>query len=312
MHESSAMGSLPQVVGIGYSVIDYLGVVPTIPAFDDPTVTRTDFRVSGGGQVATALVTLARLRARAAYIGVVGDDDAGHHMRDAFVREGVDVSAMRHQPGARSHVSLVLVDQTTAKRAIMTYRGACSPLELDETARTLICGARFLHLDGHEGPTSVEAARLARAAGARVCLDVNKVRDDTAAQISLTDVLIVPESFASTLTGAEDEATAARALRDCGPEIVVLTRGKDGCLLLAAEGMYEQGAFPVTAVDTTGAGDVFHGAFTFGLLQGWNPQRTARFASAVSALKCTVMGGRTGIPTLAEVEAFLARHPQAD
>ena len=146
-HEAARPGNRRMdVIGIGYSVLDYIGLVPRIPPFDGDTVTMLDFTKSGGGQVATALVALARLGATVGYLGVVGDDHPGRFMRDEFIREGVDVTRMVLEPGARSHVSIILVEEGSAKRAIMTYRGTCRDLELTETDLAFLqgIGCQFL------------------------------------------------------------------------------------------------------------------------------------------------------------------------
>jgi len=295
------------VIGIGYSVLDYIGLVPGIPPFDGETVTMLDFTKSGGGQVATALVTLARLGATVGYIGILGDDPHGHFMRDEFAHEGVDVSRLIMEPGARSHVSIVLVEQGSAKRAIMTYRGTCRPLELSEGDLDYVKSAEYLHLDGQHAHAAFLAAEEAREAGVKVCLDINRMSTEARQLVDLSDILIVPAGFAVAFTGENNLWVAGRQLLSCQPTTVVITRGPKGCLCFNKDEQLEQPALLVHTVDTTGAGDVFHGAFLFGLLQGWSLKATAGFASAVAALKCRKPGGRSGIPSRSEVEAFLSR-----
>jgi len=293
------------VIGIGYSVVDYIGLVPRIPPFDDDTVTMLDFTESGGGQVATALVTLARLGATVGYVGILGDDPHGHLMRGEFIREGVDVTRLILEPGGRSHVSIILVEQGSAKRSIMTYRGTCGPLELTEADLDYVRSAKYLHLDGLHAPSALLAAQEARQEGVKVCLDINRVRPEARELVDLSDILIVPAAFAVAFTEENDLWAAGEYLLACQPATVVITRGVKGCLCLTEDEQCEQPALPVRAVDTTGAGDVFHGAFLFGFLQDWSLKATARFASAVAALKCRKLGGRSSIPDRSEVEAFL-------
>lgn len=295
------------VIGIGYSVVDYIGLVPRIPPFDDETVTMLDFARSGGGQVATALVTLARLGATVGYVGIVGDDPHGRLMHDEFIREGVDVTRLILEPGARSHVSIILVEEESAKRSIMTYRGTCRSLQLTETDLAYIKSAKYLHLDGHNAQAALLAGQEAHKAGIKVSLDINKMRPEVQDLVDVTDILIVPAPFAATFAGGNDLHAAGHCLLSYQPAVVVITRGADGCLCFTKDQQFEHRALPVCATDTTGAGDVFHGAFLFGLLQGWSLKAIARFASAVAALKCRELGGRSGIPNPLEVETFLER-----
>ncbi len=123
--------------------------------------------------------------------------------------------------------------------------------------------------------------------------------------VGLTDVLIASHNFASQFTGIDDPERAMGKMRSLGPEIVGITLGDDGCILSWENNIHREPAFAVNTVDTTGAGDVFHGAFIYGLLQGWPMDKIARFANAVAAMKCRKLGGRAGIPTLDEAMAFL-------
>jgi len=142
-----------------------------------------------------------------------------------------------------------------------------------------------------------------------VVLDPGKttwqVDEDMVTLVGLTDVLICGSGFGPAMTGKQEIWEAGAALLNRGPRLVVQTEGAAGSYTTTAAECFHTPAFQVEVVDTTGAGDVFHGAYIFGLLQGWDNQRIARFASAASAIKCTHLGGRSGIPGLAEVQKFL-------
>jgi len=293
------------VVGLGYCSWDYLGIVDHIPDFDAPTVSMGDFASSGGGPVSTALVTLARLGARTGYLGTVGTDETGISLKRAFEQEGVDISHLRVQPGARSPVCIVLVHASTGRRTILCYRGTCQELELQQVDRAYITAARFLHLDGHHMSAAITAAQWMHEAGGTVVLDANKPRPHLDELLSWVDVLITNASFPPAYTGQRDIARAAHKLLRTGVKLVVTTLGEKGCLCFTNESTLEVPGFKVSVVDTTGAGDAFHGAFIYGLLHGWKLQRTATFANAVAALNCTALGGRTALPGLQKVEAFL-------
>ena len=296
-----------------------------------------DFAISGGGPVSTALVTLARLGARTGYVGAIGDDAAGLSLRRAFEEEGVDISHLRVRPATRSPVCICLVQADTGKRVILCYRGTAGEVNLEPADRSYITAARILHLDGHHMDAAITAARWMHEAGATatvspkatVVLDANRPRPRLDELLPWVDVLITNSHFPGAYTGealleqavrkllwsvttsrhgSGGTATASRQTGGgTGPGLVVSTLGERGCLCATAEGQSHVPGFEVPVVDTTGAGDAFHGAFIFGLLQGWALERTATFANAVAAVNCTALGGRAGLPRLPEVEEFLRK-----
>jgi sulfofructose kinase len=302
------------VVGLGYCSWDYLGTLDEVPAFDAPTVSLDDFAVSGGGPVSTALVTLARLGARSGYLGAVGDDDAGLNLQRAFEREGIDISRLRVRAGTRSPVCICLVQARTGKRVILCYRGTSGEVQLEAADRPYITAARFLHLDGHHMSAAIAAAQWMHQAGGTVVLDANRPRPRLDELLAWVDVLITNAHFLTAYTAEPTLEQAARKLlsrrgqrlpREAGARLVVSTLGEKGCLCVTAGKETRVPGFQVPVVDTTGAGDAFHGAFIYGMLQGWPIKRTATFANAVAAMNCTALGGRAGLPRFTEVEAFL-------
>jgi sulfofructose kinase len=293
------------VVGLGYASWDYLGIVPGPPVFDADTMTLAGFASCGGGPVATALVTLVRLGAKVGYLGVLGDDESGRRVLADLRREGVDTSRVVVRPGARSHTCLVLVEAGTGRRSILCDRGALGALPLTDADRRYVTGARFLHLDGQFMAAALTAARWAREAGGRVSFDANRPRPGLDELLSLVDVLVTSATFPAAYTGHEDLAQAMRALRALGPETVVVTLGPEGCAYLAGDRVVRLPRLAVDVVDTTGAGDAFHGAYLLGLLQGWNAAETARLANTVAALNCRALGGRAALPTLSEARAWM-------
>jgi ribokinase len=153
----------------------------------------------------------------------------------------------------------------------------------------------------------IEAAKQARASGITVVLDAGTMRKGTEALVSLADVLIASETFATPLVGTDaSHETAVYALREMGPAQVVITLGVKGSIGLEDSGIVRQTAFPIRASDTTGAGDVYHGAYIYGLLQGWDMAECMRFASAAAALKCKEVGAQRGIPGLEAINNFMA------
>jgi sulfofructose kinase len=288
------------VVGLGYCVYDIAAITPAPPDFDSVTsVPVTGLLRDGGGQIGTSLTALARLGARAGYLGVLGDELEGRWLREHFVREGVDASRLRIRDDVGTGISLILVDEATARRAILSYLPVQpEDLTLDGADQAYIQSARVLHLDGQFMPAAIQAAGWAQDAGVKVCYDGNRPRSRLEELLPLVDWLVVAEPFLAEYTDLPDATDAAGALLAIGPEIVVATQGERGCEVWTADDHFQAPGYPVEAVDTTGAGDAFHGGFIYAMLQGWELRRVAAFANAVAALNCLELGGRRGLPTL--------------
>lgn len=300
----------PQVVGLGYCTYDILAIVPGPPRFDDVAgIHLSDMVHDGGGQVGTALSALARLSVRTGYLGALGIDREGTVLLDQFHELGVDTTRIRVSGQWGTNVCLILVDATTAQRAILCHRRVDhSALQLDEQDRRIIHSAKVLHLDGQFMPAAIEAAQWAREAGVQVCYDGNHPRPDLDKLIPHVSWLVVAEPFPRAYTGAAELSSAVHSLLADGPEIVVVTMGRRGCQVWTATQHLEIPGFEVDAIDTTGAGDAFHGAFIYGMLQGWSLARVAQFANAVGAINCRTLGGRRGLPTATETWDFIRAH----
>ena len=296
------------VVGVGNNVIDYLF---RISHFPEPN-TKMDalgVTIQGGGLTATAMVACARLGLRTRYIGKFGDNEIGRMARQELLAEGLDLAGSVVAEGVPNRFCVVLVEEGSGHRTIVRQRDPRISLTPAELTREAVCAGRVLHLDGHEGAAALQAARWAKQAGVLVSMDAEEPTQHREELFPLTDILIVSQRFARALTGKTAPADILHALAAFGPACVGLTLGEAGSALLHRGVLVEVPGFPVTVLDTTGAGDVFHGAFLYGFLQGWEVGDILRFANVVSALKCTRLGGRAGIPTLAEVQAFLSAGP---
>lgn len=298
------------VVGFGLNAVDDLCVVPHFPEFNTK-VRYLSIRRQGGGQVATAMVALARWGLKTRYMGKVGDDDKGRFSVDSIRTEGVDVSHVLVEPGAPSQYAFIIIDARDGERTIIWDRDERLAYREGELSREAVCSGRILHLDGHDIPATCRAAEWAREAGIPTVIDVDKVEPGTQEMIRHIDFIIGSRTFPTMLTGIEDPMEALEAVAREVEGFVAMTLGRDGALAMTQQGPVHCPGFPVRAVDTTGAGDVFHAGFIFGLLQDWELMRTLEFANAVAAMKCTKIGGRTGIPALPEAFSFLAqRLPQ--
>ena len=279
------------VVGVGYTALDYLGVVPHLP-LENTKLEMREFAIQGGGPAATAMVTLRRLGLTASYIGKVGDDGFGARMLEELRGEGVDVSSVVVEHGATSQYAFIMVDARTAARTIVWTRGSVSRLAAQEVNLELVTSARGLLIDDLEPEAALAAARAARSRGIPVLIDAGSLRDGVRELLPYCDYIVASELFAGQISGGASLPRSLEVLRSFGPKASVVTLGERGCAFLSSAGLVEVAGFPVNAVDTTGAGDVFHGAYLFAALQGWDTLRACTFANAVAALKCERLGGR--------------------
>ncbi len=301
------------VVGLGLAIVDVVLRVDRMPKWEDPRG-LLDFTLADGGPAGTACFVASTFGLRTGFVDTVGDDDLGEHRRRSLGRAGVDTSRLVPREGPEDHVVVVYVDAATGERVFSFRRGFLSrPLTVDDLDRPYIESARILHLDGSHGAAALAAARWMKESGGTVVLDAaatsHKVLEPARALAAETDVLICGSGFAPNLTGEKDVWRAGRAALDLGPSVVVQTEGARGSYTVASDEEFHTPAYEVDVVDTTGAGDTFHGAYLVGLARGWDLERCASFSSAVAALQCTVLGNRKGIPSMDQAEALMAAQP---
>lgn len=298
------------IVGVGMSTLDVLLRVGDMPTWEAPG-RLADFRLDGGGPVATACVAAARLGARVGYVGTKGNDTAGELKTRFLADAGVDISRIVETGMPEDQVICVYVQEGTGERVFSGLkRLGEAKLPMESLDREYIQAAKYLHLDGYHGDCARQAATWVHEAGGLVCLDGRRSDGHPLPQtlvelIRQVDILICGAGFCQSLSGDENIWTAGPKALEHGPRIVVETRGEEGAYTFTAGEEFHTPAFEVDVVDTTGAGDVFHGAYLVGLLQGWNLRDTALFATAVSASKCTKLGGRAGIPCFEDALDFL-------
>lgn len=278
----------PSVVCVGLATLDTIVAVPRHPAQEDRVV-ATELAVAGGGPAATAAVTLARLGVPTYFVGTVGDDGAGAAIREGLEREGVDVSELIASPGARSPQSAVLVSGES--RAIAGYPGSLPALELSPRAQDLCSRAAWVHVDHLGYGAARGSARLSVDGGNPIAgLDLHGVALYAPTESELRERFGTPE----------------RAL-DAGAELVVETRGRNGSVAYTRDGgAVEAPGYPIDAVSTLGAGDVFHGALLAQLTRDVPLRDALAFANVCAALSCRALDGRSAIPTAAELESALA------
>ncbi len=298
------------IVGVGLSTLDVLIRLKNMPTWEHNDGISA-FGLDGGGLVGTACVAAARLGARVGYVGLAGNDINADLKLMSFREAGVDLSRLvvRNQP--EPHVTLVYVHQETGERVFSGFRNfRAHQLKLSDLDRDYITSAKYLHLDGFDTEAALQAAQWMHEAGKKVSIDCSKtdgrpVWPGLPPLIPHVDILICGAGFGLSLTGERDLWKAGKAMLEMGPSIVVQTEGEDGSYTTTASESFHTPAFKVDVIDTTGAGDVFHGAYLVGLLHDWDLKSTALFATAVSAIECTHLGGRCGIPSYKDTMAFL-------
>ncbi len=293
-------------LGFGICAIDYLCIVPRYPELDEKTE-AIEFSMQGGGPVATALVTLARLGCKTTFIGRVGDDDNAKFLLNEFAIESVNISGLIMDRSRPTNQAFIWIDGRTGKKSIVLNNKNYRPVSAEEIDLSHIRSARYLLIDGRDTEATFKLIEWARQKGTKIVIDAGSPRERMGELLRLVDYPVVSERFCQKYLKQNNYESAIKALLNFGAEAAVVTCGSKGCFGGDGNGIYYQAAFPVQVLDTTGAGDVFHGAFIFGLINHWNLASILKFASAAAAIKCTKIGGRLAIPELQTVNNFLEK-----
>jgi sugar/nucleoside kinase (ribokinase family) len=292
------------VVSMGLNSVDFLSVVPEFPTLNSK-MKILRFSKQGGGQVATAMVALSRWGVKTKYIGKVGGDELGHFSLNSIHQEGVDVSSVIMEPNAQNQFAIIIVDGVSGERTILWDRDERLMYREGELRKEEVCSGKLFHLDGHDLPAAIQCAKWAKEEGIPTVLDIDKAEPLTPELIKEIDFIVTSSRFPTLFTGISDREKALIEIQKQTPGFLCATLGPEGAMALVdGEILYVKG-FPIHVVDTTGAGDVFHAGFIYGLLQNWEVVEILRFANAVAALKCRDLGGRRGIPALGKVQKFL-------
>ena len=292
------------LVGVGLNATDTVIPLAAFPARGSKEE-YSHVTVLPGGQVATTVVACQHWGLRTRYVGKLGSDTAAALHREAFARAGVEAQLIT-VPGGASPQSLILVD-AEGERTVLCHRDERLILQPDDLDRRWIEQARALHVDGHDTAAATQAAQWARAAGIPVIADLDELYPGVEELIANIDYLIVSRDFPARLTGEPDlEAALCQMQRRYGCRLTAATLGPDGVLAWDGAKFHSAAAYRVAAVDTTGAGDIFHAGFIYALLQGWPLDRQLDFACAAAALNCAAVGARGGIAAVEEIGALMA------
>lgn len=294
------------VVGVGYPVQDILVRVEEIPKARIHVLSKIlSSSWQGGGMVSTGLAAASVLGADAGIIGVVGGDLYGKACINDFKMNGVDTGHLIVDKVGTTDYTIVLTETATKERCFVAYDGSRRKLYPEELDENYIRRAKYLLITEMD-EISIRAAQIARANGVKVVIDADLYEDRTMKHIGLIDVFICSEEFYRGMYTDTEYIEHCREVQKAGPEVVLVTLGEKGCKGVYGDRTIDQPAFTgIEVMDTNGAGDVFHGSFIYGMLQKWEPEYIAKFASAVSAVKCTRQGGRAGIPDADTAKRFI-------
>src|ERR1700682_1432120 len=299
------MTSSPRVdlVGVGLNAVDTLIPLPHYPVLGS----KVQFRLANiwpGGQRASAVIACQQWALRTRYVGKVGEDRFADIHRAEFAKAGVEAHLFTAQ-GCVSQQAFILVDDT-GERTVLWKRDNHLTLRPEELKQEWIVEARALHVDGHDTTAAIQAATWAKASGVPVIADLDEVYPGVQALLGCIDYLITSRDIPGRLTGEANLRAALRALRTkYGCRLTAATLGHEGVIAWDGSQFHYAAAFCVESVDTTGAGDIFHAGFIYGLLQGWPLARQLDFACAAAALNCTAAGARGGIQSVENIEGMM-------
>src|SRR6202140_1074380 len=281
------------LVGVGLNAIDTLIPLPHYPALGSK-VEFHSANILPGGQVASAVIACQQWGLRTRYVGKVGEDRFADIHRAEFAKAGVEAHLFT-AAGCASQQAFILVDDT-GERTVLWKRDNNLTLRPAEIKREWIVEARALHVDGHDTAAAIQAATWAKASGVPVIADLDEVYPGVQGLLGSIDYLIASRDIPGRLTGEVNLRAALRALQiKYGCRLTAATLGHEGVIAWDGSQFHYAAAFRVESVDTTGAGDIFHAGFIYGLLQDWPLARQLEFACAAAALNCKAIGARGGI-----------------
>ncbi len=292
------------VVGVGLNATDTLILLPRFPPYGGKVPFEREV-LSPGGQVASALVTCAKLGLRAKYVGTLGDDPRGAVQLESLRASGVNLDDIEVRLDCPNQSAYILVDQTSGERTVLWHRAECLRIDPTSLAPEKIACARLLHIDGHDTPAVSRAAEIARRRQIPVSVDVDTIYPGFEQVLPNVDDLIGSSEFPSRWTGEADPFRALAMIQDeYRMRVAAMTLGADGSLARVEGRFIYTPGFVVDCVDTTGAGDVFHGAFCYAVIESMPVREALEFANAMAALNCTALGARGHIASLPEAQAF--------
>lgn len=297
----------PLVAGFGSVVADVLMLADAVSLDHKNHVAHQAIQV--GGVVPTALIVLSRLGIATQLYTTVGDDLFGDALQTLFKKENVGLGKIVRGEKTETPLAFVIIHKKTGHRTSFYTTGAFPNISPVVFRDALDTRTTHLLIDGHNSTVALNFIRKARQQGTQVLLDLGNPKHGMEQLVEQSHVIIAPQAYWSIVWPNQQPETIIRHLLTTGPELVVLTKEEKGCFVGQKETVFHQPSFTVQAVDTNGAGDVFFGAFTYGILQNWPMQKTAEFACAAAAQSCTKIGKDQKIPrSETEVHDFMKAH----
>jgi sulfofructose kinase len=298
------------LAGVGLNATDTLILVPHFPPYAGKLPLIREM-VSPGGQVATALVTGAKLGLRVKYIGTVGDDERGRIQLQSLRESSINLDDMEIRKDCPNQMAYILIDQSTGERTILWRRDECLRLDPARITPDKIAVARLLHIDGHDTAAVARAAEIARQNRIPVTVDVDTIYPGFDRVLPNVDYLVASAEFPAHWTGEKDPFRALEWIQNEYPmRVAAMTLGQYGALARVEGRFVYSPGFVVNCIDTTGAGDVFHGAFCYAVIENMPIRETLEFSNAMGALNSTAFGARGNIATFEQARELIARAPR--
>ncbi len=292
-----------KVSGLGLSVLDTVLLLDKFPHRNEKTV-AVDSTIQGGGPVATALATSARLGTPATLISVIGTDQAGRILSTILTNSGIDITNVVQDPKARTPQAYIWVDRRSGDRAVvLDNKGSRGP-SIDEIPLNVLATSRVFLTDGRDLKANLHALPIAKSHDVTTVMDAGSKREGMKEMIKWIDYFICSNDYAQQATGLNDPYRALLSLQESVKCIIIITLGQDGCIFVRNRSIFRMKALDINVIDTTGAGDVFHGAFSRAIASysgEWSLETIIKYATAAAGISCSRLGGQHGIPTHLEV-----------
>ena len=294
------------VVGVGLNATDTLLLVPQFPAYGGKAPFVTEIQ-SPGGQVASAMVACAKLGMRTKYIGSVGDDEGGRVLMRSLEQSRIDITHVQLRTDCPNQSAYIVIDQTTGERTILWKRPDCLRIVPEHIEPDQIRCAKLLHIDGHDTAAVGHAARIASENGIPVTVDVDTIYRGFDRVLPYVDYLIASTNFPVEWTSQRDPFLALELIqKEYDMRVAAMTLGPYGALALADGRFHYSPAFVVNCQDTTGAGDVFHGAFCYAVVNDYSIEDALELSNAMAALNCKALGAQGGIRGIEAARKLIA------
>ncbi len=304
------MGFFFDVVGLGLNAVDFITVVDRYPPPGGKCEIKS-FRVLPGGQVATAMICVKNLGCNGVkYLGKVGDDYTGKISYDSLKESGIDISGVKIVKNCTNQFANIVIDSKSGERTIMWKRDERLSIKIEDYSVDEVCSGKILHLDGHDTETAAFFAKKARERKILVTLDIDRVYEGVDALLENVDYIITSEGFPVNYFGSGPfEKALIELKKKFKNAFVAATGGDKGVYYVTPHFKVKRiPAFKIMCVDSTGAGDAFHGGFIYGLLKGWDVERNLLFSNGVAALNCLKYGARGNLLSERQVWEFINKY----